>query len=151
MIDKLIETTNQLGLKLPHLMGAGAISMAMANKHRSKDFYPKIRAVNHLPVQDWAHHTFAGGNIQMILQGRAPFELDEGGKPIIKIWGFDITSAYPSKQYKLPAMALPIEWELRKDGSIRKVTKSEGKWIWREGAELNEDIIKMMSCYSILR
>jgi hypothetical protein len=71
-----------------------------------------------------------------------------GGSPL---YGYDITSAYPSKQYRLPAQALPIEWELRKDGSIGKVIKRiEGKWIWREGAELTEDIIRSMSVYSMI-
>ena len=71
MMDKLRQTTDSLGLDLPHWQGAGAISMAMANKHRARDFYPNIRATNYLPVQEWAHHCFAGGHIQMIMETRA--------------------------------------------------------------------------------
>jgi len=52
MMDKLRETTVSLGLDLPHWQGAGAISSAMATKHRARDFYPKIKADNHLPVQE---------------------------------------------------------------------------------------------------
>jgi hypothetical protein len=145
MTDKLLQTTSSLGLTLPHLQGAGAISSAMANKHRAMDFYPKIRSNNYLPEQEWAHYCFAGGHIQMIMQGRYPNSA--GGL----IYGYDITSAYPSKQYRLPAQALPIEWELRKDGSPGKVIRRiEGKWIWREGAELTEDIIRTMSVYSMI-
>jgi hypothetical protein len=44
-------------------------------------------------------------------------------------------------------MALPIEWELKKHGSQRQ---KEDKWVWREGAELTEDIIKTMSIYSMI-
>ena len=144
MMNKLTETTTDLGLKPTHLQGAGAISAAMANKHRSKDFYPKIKANNISPMQEWAHYCFAGGHIEMIKQGR---HTDQCGP----LHGDDITGAYPSKQYLLPAMALPIEWELKKDGSLGKVTKRvEGKWIWREGGELNEDIIKTMSAYSMI-
>jgi hypothetical protein len=105
----------------------------------------------------------AGGHIQMIMQGR---HAAKGGKvegagateaarreaqKRDLIYGFDITSAYPSKQYKLPAMALPIEWKLKKGGSLGKVEeKIEGKWVWREGGELTEDIIKTMSFYSMI-
>lgn len=36
-------------------------------------------------------------------------------------------------------------------GRLGKVTKRiEGKWIWREGAELTEDIIKTISVYSMI-
>ena len=38
-------------------------------------------------------------------------------------YGFDITSAYPSIQYVLAAMAIPIEWELKKDESVGKVKR----------------------------
>ena len=134
MMDKLRQTTDSLGLDLPHWHGAGSISMAMANKHRARDFYPNIRSINYLPVQEWAH-CFAGGHIEMIMQGRCsphcvasssdPHSLDD----LQKLYGYDITSAYPSKQFVLPAMALPIEWELKKDGSLGKVIKRiEGKF-----------------------
>ncbi len=145
MMDRLRQTTNDLGLKLPHWQGAGAISMAMANKHRSKDFYPHIKTADYSPAQEWSHYCFAGGLIQMIKQGR------HTGEDGSLIYGYDITSAYPSKQYLLPAMALPIEWNLNKNGSPREVIRRvEGKWIWREGAELTEDIVKMMSEYSMI-
>jgi hypothetical protein len=118
MMDKLRQTTDSLGLDLPHWQGAGSISMAMANKHRARDFYPSIKAVNYLPVQEWAHHCFAGGRIEMIMQGRVLTR--DAARQTKMIYGYDITSAYPSKQFVLPAMALPIEWELRKDGSLGK-------------------------------
>ncbi|TPV99731.1 MAG: hypothetical protein USCAAHI_00815 [Beijerinckiaceae bacterium] len=38
MMDKLRQTTDSLGLDLPHWQGAGSISMAMANKHRAREF-----------------------------------------------------------------------------------------------------------------
>jgi hypothetical protein len=86
------------------------------------------------------------GLMIMIMQGRHPSSPDDP-----QLRGYDITSAYPSKQFILPAMALPVEWELKKDGSPGKVTKRiEGKWIWREGAELTEDIIRTMSVYSMI-
>jgi hypothetical protein len=73
------------------------------------------------------------------------------GEDASPIYAYDITSAYPSKQFVLPAMTLPIEWKLKKDGSPGKVIKRiEGKWIWREGSELNEDIIHTMSVYSMI-
>lgn len=108
MMNKLRETTDSLGLSLPHWQGAGAISMAMANKYRVRDFYPEIRGRNYSPQQEWAHSCFAGGRIEMMKQGRI---LPSSQKTI---YGYDITSAYPSKQFILPAMALPIEWELMK-------------------------------------
>ena len=85
----------------------------------------------------------------MIMQGRVLTR--DAARQTKMIYGYDITSAYPSKQFVLPAMALPIEWELRKDGSLGKVTKRiEGKCVWREGAELTEDVIKTMSVYSMI-
>jgi len=152
MMKKLLETTNSLGLDLPHLQGAGAISMAVANKHRSRDFYPTIKAKNWSVEQEWAHYAFAGGRIEMVMQGRhtGGIENNEYGPPR-PLFGYDITSAYPSIQYQLPAMALPIEWELNKDGSPGRVKRRiGGRWIWREGAELTEDIIRMMSIYSMI-
>ena len=170
MTDKLRETTVSLGLDLPHWQGAGAISSAMATKHRARDFYPKIKADNHLPVQEWAHYCFAGGRIEMVKQGRHTGDAARAGPVSDALnssgagrgqggerrkagmsYGFDITSAYPSIQYVLAAMAIPIEWEMKKDGSLGKVKRQkEGKWIWREGAELTEDIIRTMSIYSMI-
>jgi hypothetical protein len=67
------------------------------------------------------------------------------------LFGYDITSAYPSFQYKQPAMALPIEWEFKKNGSLGKVKRTiEGKWVWRDGGEIDEDIIRTMSIYSMI-
>jgi hypothetical protein len=90
MMNKLRETTNSLGLDLPHWQGAGAISMAMANKHRARDFYPRIRADNYLPEQEWAHYCFAGGDIQMIMQGihTGSIEANEYGPPR-PLFGYD--------------------------------------------------------------
>jgi len=152
MMNKLRETTNALELDLPHWQGAGSISMAMSNKHRARDFYPKIRADNWSPEQEWAHYSFAGGNIQMVMQGRhtGGIEVNEYGPPR-PLFGYDITSAYPSIQYQLPAQALPIEWKLQKNGRLGNVTRRiEGKWLWREGGELTEDIIRTMSIYSMI-
>jgi hypothetical protein len=125
----------------------------MATKHRARDFYPRIKADNHLPVQEWAHYCFAGGRIEMVKQGRHTGDAaraepvsdalnssgagrgqgGERGKAGMS-YGFDITSAYPSIQYVLAAMAIPTEWELKKDESLGKVKRQkEGKWIWREG------------------
>jgi hypothetical protein len=152
IMNKLRETTTALGLDLPHWQGAGSISMAMATKHRARDFYPKIRASNWSPEQEWAHHCFAGGNIQMVMQGRhtGGIEANEYGPPH-PLFGYDITSAYPSIQYQLPAQALPIEWELNKNGTLGKVKRQiEGKWTWRDGGELTEDVVRTMSIYSMI-
>jgi hypothetical protein len=77
MMNKLKDTITALGLELPHWCGAGAISSAMSIKHRGKDFYPKINTSNYSPQQEWAHHCFAGGRIEMIMQGRHTGGVDE--------------------------------------------------------------------------
>jgi hypothetical protein len=182
-VNNVLGACAKLGLNLQHLQGAGAISSAMATKHRALDFYPKVQSSNWSDYQDWAHHAMAGGHIQMMKQGRHTGGLadqheddlieaarDSGRPEALGLIGrlhdgeryyeqygppkyffeYDLTSAYPSVQYLLPAMALPIGWETRKDGSLGRATeKIEGEAHWRWASELSEDAVKAMSPYSM--
>ena len=56
--------------------------------------FPEIRTAYIQDVQNWAHHAFFGGCIELMMQGTC----------LTPIYGYDISSAYPAAMLSLPDM-----------------------------------------------
>src|SRR3984893_844348 len=56
--------------------------------------FPEIRTTYIQTPQNWAHHAFFGGRIELMMQGTC----------LTSLWGYDISSAYPAAMLLLPNM-----------------------------------------------
>ena len=97
----LRDGTDQMGLSLNKWSGAGSAASAYFRKEGiHKDHFPDdISTGNIPPWQDAAHHAYFGGRIELPKQG---YEPSSGGK--VKLFGYDIASAYPAACVELPSM-----------------------------------------------
>lgn len=146
MVQKLLEYTDKLGLKLTRYDGAGAIAAAMMRKHRVKDYIaePPVEA------EDAVMRAYIGGRFETSMIGT-----------LQNAYAYDVNSAYPTQTLKLPCLVhgqwkqtsklsptslLHVRWNLcnvlpiwgpfpfrNPDGSIVYPMAGEG-WYW--GAEV---------------
>ena len=139
IMDKLRSGLHDLGLDLQRWQGAGAIAEVMFKKARATHFFPWVDASDVRPEQEWAHHAFFGGRIELCKQGRF----------VGDVYAYDVTSAYPAIMSELPAMVIP---HYAPDDVERKkpVRRRRGKWIRRHGLETNFEKIARMSPLSMV-
>ena len=139
MMDKLRSGLRDLGLDLQRWQGAGAIAEAMFKKEKATHFFPWVDASDVKPEQEWAHHSFFGGRIELTKQGRYTGN----------IHAYDVTSAYPAIMSDLPAMVIP-EYSQNDTEQRKPIRRRRGKWRWRRGREINSEKIARMSPLSIV-
>jgi hypothetical protein len=139
IMNKLRSGLHDLGLDLQRWQGAGAIAEAMLKKERATHFFPWVDASDIRPEQEWAHYAFFGGRIELVKQGRYAGDY----------YAYDVTSAYPAIMSELPAMVIPQY--ARDDIEPKKpIRRRRGKWIRRDGLEINFETIARMSPLSIV-
>jgi hypothetical protein len=140
MMDKLRSGLDEIGLDVKRWQGAGAIAEAMFARARATDYFPKVYT-DHIPVeQEWAHHGFFGGRVELAMQG-----VHAGA-----LFGYDITSAYPSVMAKLPAQVIPVYGPNDPCAQLKPVSYRKGKWAWRDGLEIDWEAIAAMSPFSMI-
>jgi DNA polymerase type B, organellar and viral len=74
--------------------GAGSIAQALLKREKIKPHLGSIKALKIDETQEWAHHAFFGGRIELFKQGKT-------SKPLN---GYDIASAYPAAATSLSSM-----------------------------------------------
>ncbi len=74
--------------------GAGSIASALMKREKIKPHLGEIAAEGISEQQEWAHHAFAGGRIELIQDG-----VDCDG-----LWNYDLASAYPDELSSLSSM-----------------------------------------------
>jgi hypothetical protein len=103
------------------------------------DYSPYVATHDVSGQQDFAHHAFFGGRIELNMIGKHVGDLD----------GEDVTSAYPYIQSGLPAMVIPkyhdafrtkVDWK----------NSTKGKWTYLQGGEIDRAAIEKMSPYSMI-
>jgi hypothetical protein len=137
MMEKLRRGLNDLGLSVQRWQGAGAIAEAMFKRYRTTHYSPYVATRDISGPQEFAHHAFFGGRI----------ELPQQGKHNDGLFAYDVTSAYPAEMASLPAMALPIyedEYQTKVKGW------KKGKWSYLPGKKVDRAAIERMSAYSII-
>jgi hypothetical protein len=93
LMEKVHEAMDQLGLQLSRWDGAGAVAAAINKKHDVKKWLGEARKTAD-PVQTACQHAYFGGRIEL---GRYGYHDGD-------IYHYDVNSAYPSAQRKLPQM-----------------------------------------------
>lgn len=88
---------DQMKISLKSWSGAGSAAAELIKKHRLKKehYFDTIKTLYPRDEQIAAHHAYYGGRIELLKQGYAP------DKPL---FGYDISSAYPSGMLDLPSM-----------------------------------------------
>jgi hypothetical protein len=111
----------------------------MLKREKATHYFPQVHTTDPRPEQEWAHHAFFGGRIELCQQGRYAGQL----------YAYDITSAYPSIMAGLPAMVIP---QYARDDRERKkpIRRRRGNWVWRHGLELDVEAIAGMSSLSMV-
>jgi len=94
MMDQLRQSFQNANLKVRHFWGAGSVAKSMLKLHKISDAMMEVKEKNIEQWQDWAHHAFAGGRIELIKQGTTTRPLYE----------YDLRSAYPAAMVELPSM-----------------------------------------------
>jgi hypothetical protein len=137
MMEKLRRGLVSQRLSLQRWQGAGAIAEAMFKLHRATHYSPYVATHDISEPQEFAHHAFFGGRI----------ELAQQGKYVGDIHAYDVTSAYPSEMASLPAMALPVYTDPHK---IKPSSWKKGEWTYLPAESLDRAAIECMSPYSIV-
>lgn len=90
IMNRLREAITGLGLVLTRWDGAGAVAMAMLKREKVKQHFEDLPP----NVETAATHAYFGGRI----------EIGKYGRHNGKVYHYDINSAYPAEQRKLPAL-----------------------------------------------
>jgi hypothetical protein len=94
-MNALRSAVAEKGLNLRQWFGAGSIAAAMMKKYKVFEHWPDdIRGENIAEWQRWAHHAFFGGHIELVQMGTTTERL----------YGYDVSSAYPAIIRNLPSM-----------------------------------------------
>jgi hypothetical protein len=97
-MEQIRQTLEKLELFPTSWHGPGAVASALIMKYKIKDHFGSDISTDVTPgsQQDYAHHSFAGGRIELLQQGY----LKAG-----YLAAYDIASAYPAGAVELPSLA----------------------------------------------
>jgi hypothetical protein len=113
MMDKLRAAMISENIHVRQWFGAGSIAQALLKREDVKRHFWPIRSDNISKPQEWAHHAYFGGRIELIKQGATSKAL----------YGYDVASAYPYIAAQLPSMRFG-QWKRRLNPTRRQIEKA---------------------------
>ena len=119
-MEQIRQTLEKLELFPTSWHGPGAVASALIMKYKIRDHFGEDISTNVTPgsQQDYAHHSFAGGRIELPMQGY----LKAG-----YLAAYDLSSAYPAGAVELPSLA-----------------PEAGKWVFKTKEDLRFKSLKQL-------